>query len=50
MQIERFLLEITKDEAVVTRANGDEEDELELLDDLEKHNVYVCPRLNKRIN
>ena len=53
MQTECFLLKITKDEAVVTQANGDEEDEeveLELLDDLEKHDVYVCPRLNKRIN
>jgi hypothetical protein len=27
MQIERFLLKITKDKAVVTWANGDEDDE-----------------------
>ena len=52
VKIERFLIEITKDEAVVTQANGDadDEDELELLDDLEKPDVYICPGLNKRID
>jgi hypothetical protein len=55
VKIERFLIEITKYEAVVTQANGDADDkdeevELELLDDLEKPDVYVCPGLNKRID